>query len=60
LETRWIPILDLLGARTRVEVPVTLTQESFERLNLHPFIGTQVLKRYKKVNDVRVLEARWR
>lgn len=59
---KWVPILDLLGTETRLEVPIELTRETFDEMtrNLDATIVHQLLRKYNKVSpDLRRLDKRW-
>ena len=59
--TKWVPIDDLMGIRSSIEVPVTMDREKFDELKatLHPFVFAQVLKRYNNIGSIKVLQERW-
>ena len=57
----WVPIIDLLGNRSAIEVDEEMTYDDFVRLTneMNPAILRQVIRRYVKIGNIRRLHPRW-
>ena len=57
----WVPIKDLLGLQSAIEVDEEMTYDDYVRLSneMNPAILKQVIKRYVKIGNIRRLHQRW-